>query len=840
MRRDTFRAVPLGFIIISAAFPCIGMAQDSLDFLLDDDEQAQSPPPLQESESSGVAPTGAEEGGTDTDASGVSAASAAEGVETIPVGQADDGDAAYEAPARTKNRFIEEIVVTAQKREENLNDVPISVSAFSGDQLDARGVQTPKDLQLEVPGLQYNIVAGYSLIYIRGVGTGAFIPSADPSVATYIDNVYYPFAHGLASALGSVERIEVLKGPQGTLFGRNSTGGAINILTKDPVPEWKSSVQVDFGNYNRKNVRADVNIPVIDSLALSLAGLRYEEDSYYTLSEDSPNDSLEKDESLGYKAKLKWSPTDNLSGLLSYSYINTQGSTALLFPAKDPKPLGVLLGVTESPDYVTSVDADPYMDDTAKVLSADLQYATPWFDTRLILADEDIKAPARVDYDGSEQPIGYFEAFGQFADVQTAELQFLSNDDSWGSDWLEWIVGGFYIDSSAGYDPLLFPFFPGLLDYLGNRGDGPIGQLLALITPIIDEATGGVVNAGIPVVFQGILDTKSTSVFFQSTADLTDWMSLTLGGRYQTEKRSLATSKVGLALNPNDPYQITPLLDFGQQSQKTSNFSPKVVLDFHLFNDDLLYLSYAKGFKSGTYNVIALIQASDFVEPEEVTAYELGYKGKLFDGVLNYSAALFQSEIKDQQVQIISLTSGGAARFENAGTARIRGAELDVTWQLFPNWLPGLVLTAAGTYLDGVYTDYDNASGFGPTTGIYRNNAYDYTGNDTENSPEFSGNAGLSYSFDVGPGTVEVAASVYHNSGFYFVAQNTESSKEDAYDVVNARASYLYDPWNLRVTVYGNNINDAKYHTSINEYDFQTAALLAQPASYGLRLNWSY
>ncbi len=154
-------------------------------------------------------------------------------------------------------------MVTAQKREENLQDVPISVQAFSGDLLDARGIDEPKDLQLITPGLSYTVFAGYSLIYIRGVGTDAFIPSADASVATYIDNLYYPFGHSLAAALGSIDRVEVLKGPQGTLFGRNSTGGAINIVTKEPNPdEAFGDVTVSWERFDTANFRDYANIPL--------------------------------------------------------------------------------------------------------------------------------------------------------------------------------------------------------------------------------------------------------------------------------------------------------------------------------------------------------------------------------------------------------------------------------------------------------------------------------------------------------------------------------------------------------------------------------------------------
>jgi iron complex outermembrane receptor protein len=286
------------------------------------------------------------------------------------------------------------------------------------------------------------------------------------------------------------------------------------------------------------------------------------------------------------------------------------------------------------------------------------------------------------------------------------------------------------------------------------------------------------------------------------------------------------------------------LQDFGSRKADSSNFSPKAVLDFKLSDDELLYASYSKGFKSGTYNIIAIYTPTQYIEPEETTAYELGFKSSLLDGALRFNAAIFQNQIDKLQVQTISLTSGGAVRFETAGSARIRGADFDATWEVLPETIPGLVVTAGGALLDGKYTDYQRGSGYDETSGVFFDGTVfptrNYTGNDLVRTPKFSGNAGLSYSFALGSGSVEIAGDTYYNAGFYYSAQNTPVTREQSYQLYNARISYLYEPWNLRVTAFGKNLTDAKYHYVVQELDFATAKLLAPPAFYGLRLNWDF
>jgi iron complex outermembrane recepter protein len=323
-------------------------------------------------------------------------------------------------------------------------------------------------------------------------------------------------------------------------------------------------------------------------------------------------------------------------------------------------------------------------------------------------------------------------------------------------------------------------------------------------------------------------------------------MALTLGGRYQTETRDLGPSETRIAIpGSNDASEGIPFSSFPPQRSDSSNFSPKAVLDFKLADDALVYLLYAKGYKSGTYNIVNIVQPAEYVKPEIVDSYELGYKDTLFDGSMRLSAAVFENRAENVQGQIISFLSGGLAALLNNGNSRIRGAEVEGAWQPLPNSLPGLALTGATSWLDGVYTSYPDGTGYDETTGLYFGRGStqpgrDFSGNRTVRTPKWSGNLGLSYAFALGRGTAEIAGDAYYNSGIYYSAQNNAESREDSYTVVGARASYLFEPWNLRATAFGTNLTDARYYLFLADSDFATGGLLAPQAVYGLRLNWQF
>lgn len=749
-------------------------------------------------------------------------------------------DAPVEQAATPAPGAIETIIVTAQKREQSLQEVPIAISAFTDFQLDARGIVSVKDLGTAVPGLQFSDLAGYNLIYLRGVGTDAFVPSAEPSVATYLDGVYFPSAHNMVQSFGALERIEVLRGPQGTLFGRNSTGGAISLFTRAPGPEPEASVQASYARFDDLKARAHVSVPLADTVAASFSGFYHREDNYYTL-DNGGTDELPPEIGRGGRLRLSFAPTDDLRITLTGLLARYSGTSTTTSVNTAPSLLGQLLLIpAETREYVVTADSTPSLTTDTEAWYGEAVWTLPWFDVKLLGSHYFIDAYDYVyDYDGSQRPAATYGAESDYQQIRTGELQFTSNDGSFASHWLQWVAGLYYLRSEGGYDP----------GYLSLAGS--VLNLEPVLGGLPDALRGLLGAAPLPTQlrfnFIGLIGAESYSGYAQATANLTDWLNLTAGGRYQEETRTLIRSDVELEGIDGS------LVSFAPRESTVSNFSPRVAIDVTPTRNLMLYASFSQGFKSATYNIINIYLPPDYIEPEEVTSYEIGFKSDLFDRSLRFNVAVFESEIENLQTGFVSLTSGGAINFENAGEARIRGVEFDATVLPMPQRNPGLVLTLGGSWLDAIYTDYRNGSGYDEDTGLsFRSDCgddpdnpsgprcRDFSGNRIVRTPEFSGAASLSQTVDVRSGSVEVGVDYYYNGGFFYLAQNSENSFESSYRVVNARVSYLHAPWNLRVTVFGENLLDERYRLAQFHTDFGRADTLAPPVVVGLRLNWDF
>ena len=774
--------------------------------------------------------------------------------EAAPEAAASGEEAAVEKTPRSASRFVEEIVVTAQKREEAVQDVPISIQAFSADQLDARGLVNVRDLALATPGLTFTDIAGYTLIYLRGVGTDAFVPSAEPSIATYIDGIYFPSNHSLAQSFGALERIEVLKGPQGTLFGRNSTGGAISIVTKKPDSVAETSVQLSYARFDDLKTRVYTNIPLGDSFAVSISGLYQKADPYYDYNKpalDNPNNAgLLPSTATGARMRARWFPTENFDITLTGMTIEQNGSGTVLSVTTHPSPLASILGIQgESEDYVSSDSTIPRMKSNTEAVYGEANLKLSPFDIKLLGSAYKVTAhDFEYDFDASAEPLITFVAMPEYQDIKTGELQFISNADSWGSDWLKWVGGLYYMQSKGGYDPALLSVANEVINLptatIASTLGIPLSQLGALgqfgtIGDRISNLLGGIPlpgGDGVGLYFRGVLGTHSYSGFVQSTATLAEWMDVTLGARYQSEKRSLLVSNVEI---DNLSGGSSTLIPFAPRSSTVDNLSPKVSLDFRPMDDVLVYLSWSRGFKSATYNIVNIYTQPDYVKPEQVSAYELGLKSTVLGGALRFNAAVFQTDIDNLQTSTVSLTSGGAVNFENAGHARIRGVEVDTTLVPMPDANPGLVATLSATALDAKYTDYTNGNGFDEFTGL-NFESRDFSGNRIARTPKYSGTLTLSQTIETAAGPIEIGGDYYYNGGFYFTAQNSAVSKEDAYSIINARLSWLYESWNTRFTLFGNNLGDERYDLQQFHTDFGRADTLAPPRTYGARLEWEF
>lgn len=787
-------------------------------------------------------------------------------------------DAAAEpAPRRRLSRSVEEIVVTAQKREENLSDVPISVQAFSADALDARGVKSTLDLMKVTPGLDFGVQAGdFASVFLRGIGSEAWLTS-DPSVASYVDGVYYSFTPSLIQDLGGVERVEVLKGPQGTLFGRNAIAGAINVITKEPDFDDRSITVDNFsGSYSSRNdlsinkTTIFANMPVTDNFAMNVSAF-YEYDAQQW-SEDASiaGGPVPAKTTFSGRFKFRWIPTDNLE-MRATIFGSKREGTSTLAANINPTPLGQVLGIDGVKERARSpqTDLDMYGHLSSLVGSVTAIYNAEPFDTKLILSKQLHSNPYNYDYDGSEQTFAEFIVHRHYAKINEAEIQFLSNETSWGSDWLTWTAGAFFFQNDQGFDPVeltvggLDPRNLGAQTLLGLIEIPDIvvagTDLVLPAIPLVDDLT-----AGFPVYAlsnTGLVETESLSAFLQTTFKITDWFSLTLGGRYQDEFRGVLDSRT--ALRVGVPGQLgfrTEILDwqrardarggivlgiptnnFRPDSDSTRAFTPKISLDFRPFDDDtLIFLSAQEAVKAHSFNAFAFYLPPAYVPEETIQAVELGIKGSLFEGSMRYTAAIFHYEIENLQTQFISLLNGGALSLDVAGDARSIGFDFDVIVDLFPSMFDGLSLTVNGAFLDAEYTEYTNGDGQDPTTGIFLDNLNDYTGNRVTRTPDFSGSVSLANVWLIPGGTFEASTNVYHNSGFFYVASEDPRYEQPAYTTVNAQLSHYWERYRLRTTLSAENLTDEFYTTGTLILDPGMLATLGPPRILGLKFQWTF
>ncbi|MBD2858886.1 TonB-dependent receptor [Spongiibacter sp. KMU-158] len=745
-------------------------------------------------------------------------------------------DVLAQNPAPVKNRLIEEVIVTSQKREQDVQDVPLAVLAFSGDRLDAMGITEQTDLQRITPGLNVTSQVSYVVTFLRGVGTDA-VTAADPSVATYIDDIYYPFASNLAQNFGAVERIEVLKGPQGTLFGRNATGGAINVHTKDPdFDEFYGEFLSNRGSYNYQLDRLYTNIPITDSFAINLSAMYQVTDLLYEGTRGLDKDPFPKDRTRGYRIKARWQPSDYVDINLATFKLRLNGAGANVAFNADPSELGRLNGIEAQTGYKGSIDAPVYTQtEDNTVYYGDIKLNTPWFDIKLVGSDQRMDTAGVRDFDGSPEAISTFDTPSQYIDAQSAEIQLLSNGES-GPSWMQWIVGGYYFEGVNGFETL---------NFIVNGIDLGAGQLAGIQLPdaftnILNQAN--VLGVDGAINLSGLTGTDSYAFFAQTTFTLTDWLDITLGARQQVEEKYIYRSTVGLNNQDGSQTQIADNSNRATDSDgnphpardEQKSFSPKVSFEFRPLEQDMLfYLSWQEAVKSAAYNTVAIYDEPDYVAQEEITAWELGMKSTFFDGTVRFNAAVFDYDLANLQTPYISLFAGGVIAFQNAGAAKIRGAEFDGMVVLLPKLIDNLVLSGGMSYLDSEYLDFDNASGFDDDGNFQED--LNFTGNQVIRSPEVSGNIALSKTWGLSNGEIETTIDAYYTDSFYYEPSNRQNTVQDEYWLVGARVSFLYSPWDLRITGSVKNLLDEFYTNGIFVTDYGVQPSLAPPRTYSVQ-----
>lgn len=710
--------------------------------------------------------------------------------------------AAEEAPLQDGDG-LQDIIVTAQKRSQKLQDVPVAVSAVDGAALASANISNVADLGRLVPSLSVFATSGGVQPFLRGIGNPGSLVGNETSNAVYIDGVYLVRVPPTLLQLNSIERVEVLKGPQGTLFGRNASGGLLHVVTRDPSDRPTLEASVGYDNFQtfRGNLYASTGIT--DNLAIDVSGLIIDQAEGWGKNV-ATGDDWGRETTKAVRTKLRWAPGSGTTITLSADYNKSNND----FLAHSQYLFGVPRGY-ELPPYgvqpelgfydIEADDAPAYKSEDWGVsgrIEQELSFATVTSTT----AYREHKSFIAFDSDFSRQHFLRAELNGRVEQF-SQEIQLASNPGS----AFDWLVGAYYLHSKAGYLPTRFT------------------------GAAIDSFTGG-----IPAISDtyGQSKAKSAAIYGQSTVHLGPRTNLTVGLRYTHDKLD--------GMGRSDFYLLgaTPVAGpvvTGEATFKKVTY--KVSLDHKLSDDIMVYASQSRGYKAGLFNTLPFLPVA--AKPEILDASEMGLKSELFDRRLRLNGAVFYYDFKNAQFQQFD---GPTVTIINAPSARIYGAELEGQAAL----ADGLVFRFGGGYLDSKYTNFANAQtpvinpntdpALGPVGG-YLNGfvPFDATGNDMVRVPKWTANLGLNYVVETRFGTFDFDVNYSYNDGFAWDADN--ALRHPSYSLVDAQMKYTFpgegDRFSIRL--WAKNLTKEKYYVAQIQSDGPrgSSAMPGAPRSFG-------
>lgn len=715
---------------------------------------------------------------------------------------AQEPAAEKEAP---KGRQLEEVVVTAQKREQSIQDVPISVSSISGDSLKEMNIENMDDLSKITPNLKISTDGIYNTIAIRGLGSGTN-NGFEQSVGVFVDDVYYTSTVRLLSAMYDIDRIEVLRGPQGTLFGRNTIAGAVAMHTAPVIDDYEFDLDATFGDRDWNKHSVVVNAPIIDGkLAARVAGQYFKRDGHVydrlfetetgTTSSESIRAKLRywfgEDADLTISAQYQESQIDGQGD----QYHNVPDSWLPVFRAFDPETEGNLDDNEHSTNYLSG-GVNEYID-----LSAHLNFRAFEHDFVAIASYTESEKDGGLDVDFGPVPLSHALGGGH-VDQLNMELRLVSDPGT-----IEYVAGLYYFwfERSDQTDVLLAPVI----------GTDTLSFILPEITDAVlagllpDQETFDAETRKSNFVQEGI----SYAAYGQATWNITESWSLIVGARYSADYKDFDF----VADNVNATGIDTPFTLWGdalnneefavKAGRKDAAFSPKVSLSHYLNDDISLYFTYAKGFKAGGFNGSAKRADEDVqFEPEEAVTYEAGIKGDYFGGAARLNIGLFRTEFDDLQV---STFDGLDYIVDNAATALSQGVEIE-GMALLP-W--GFLLSGNYAYTEANYENFEFGSCQTQSRTENPQGPPDYcdlSGEPLAGAPKEQYSVALNYYNDLGdlPFGLVLGVDYYYQDGVFLQTDLDPEDFQEAYSLWNARLSLADDDENWTASVYVKNITD--------------------------------
>ena len=755
---------------------------------------------------------------------------------------------------RTDSGAIQDIVVTARKQSEGIQSIPVAVTAATGASLEKRGIQQIDDLQFVTPSLQISqqMTGGAAVkVALRGQSQLNVSLNSDPAVGIYLDGVNLPRTFGLRANMFDLERVEVVKGPQGTLYGRNTTGGAINLISIKPEFDRISGyVDATLGSFNRTNFSAAINLPLVDDVVAARFALQRTKADGYMHSlvgeEFGGNDQWTARGSLRFEP----SPTVSYNIVADWQKLNEQG------PALKPTSFGaapsdghispafmaagVQLGLLNPADIpvagptffsgitagynalVANLSLAPFINNQDGTfydggigtlnkyetwgLSGTLQIELDAATIRLISGYREMSRVGRNDLDVSE-----------FSIVQT---QATMNDRFWSQDLnvsgshgnLTWLAGAYYSDEE------------------GNDAS----QTIALAG----------LNPNNPSYFDADVHNRSWAVYTQNTYAVTDRLNLTAGARYTKESRKLTSRNhfgdAGINFACNLPvYQGAVPGDCVQKFSRSFNgWSWLASIDYKVAKDILSYAKVSRGFRSGALNAQGNRNIASFepVEPEFATEYEIGLKSEMLSRRLRLNLAAFQTDYKDIQ-RNVTIFAGSTllSLLRNAAKARIRGAELEA----LARPVPGLSFNATISYIDAQYTDFVD-----PGSNADRSH-------ESFDIPAWTYSFGGRFETPIDTNRAIVAGIQAHYSwrgdnDVRLTTTNptfpTSATTIASYGLLNVRADLNFEDYGLEIAGFVNNLTDEYYFTG--QQDFTGAGVflmgVGKPRTWGVKVTKNF
>ena len=717
--------------------------------------------------------------------------------------------------------LIEEIVVTAQRRAENVQEVPISVTALSADFLSKNDIRSLEDLNGIIPGFVATNSVNYAAapLSIRGIGgaNGGGNFFNDEPVAVYVDDVYISRLSFSTADLIDMQSVQVLRGPQGTLYGRNSTAGAVLLSTARPTEEFEGYIKGSIAEHGEKRVAAALSGSLSDSLQARLALAYSDRDGWGNNTFDGSNVASAEDR----------------TARLSLRYVLSETFTAdLILELQDRGPVvpatiavaSVAPRLASTP-FVRRPDLDEQLDNNNFALNdrneneSDTSSATLLLNWDLGSVILDLVTSIRSyeltgfqDSDGTQFTL--FNNNGVIdSDQWSQEVRLSSNTDS----PVSWVTGAFYLQEDAG------------LDFTINNFQGLFG-------------------AGTSARFDARQDLKSWAVFGDLNWGITDQFSVILGARYSSEDKDFNNTQrvttIGASIPLPIPFGPFPAgaripggLLFAAPPTFTSDdeftdFSPRVVLNYY-FNDNMLgYASFSQAYKSGGFNSFGLLPSFD---SEEVDAFEVGVKTDLADDRVRLNAAAFVYDYTNLQVRLPVPTGG--VTIQNAGAADVKGFELELTWAVSEDFL----VSANVTWLDAELTEFITQEvpenllfPIGAPIPLNLTNAQ---GNDLTRAPDFQFFASADYSFNLGSNLEGIFTVSYRHQDEVFFLETNQTRDTFASDGSDELAVGLSvgphgGKWNMRI--FGENVTDERTITQVTALGAYPNAAISEPRKWGL------